>query len=57
MQKVFSLGHPPWKKQLMNVEQVVETSAQSINAGHGGLAGSLPKIVLCEGFLKRAMPI
>jgi hypothetical protein len=33
---VFSLDHPPWKKQLMNIEQVVETSAQAMNAGHGG---------------------
>jgi hypothetical protein len=32
---VFSLGHPPWKKQLMNIEQVVETSSQLINGGHG----------------------
>ena len=32
---VFSLGHSPWKKQLMNIEQVVETSAQSINGRHG----------------------
>jgi hypothetical protein len=31
----FSLGHPPWKKQLMNIEQVVETSAQPINGRHG----------------------
>jgi hypothetical protein len=36
MRKVFSLGHPPWKKQLMNIEQVVEISAQAMNAGHGG---------------------
>jgi hypothetical protein len=34
---VFSLGHPPWKRQLMNIEQVVETSAQAMNAGHGGV--------------------
>jgi hypothetical protein len=32
---VFSLDHPPWKKQLMNIEQVVETSAQPINGRHG----------------------
>jgi hypothetical protein len=32
---VFSLGHPPWKKQLMNIEQVVETSPHSINGRHG----------------------
>jgi hypothetical protein len=32
---VFSLGHPPWKKQLMKIEQVVETSAQPINGRHG----------------------
>jgi hypothetical protein len=32
---VFSLSHPPWKKQLMNIEQVVETSAQPINGRHG----------------------
>jgi hypothetical protein len=32
---VFSLSHPPWKKQLMNIEQVVETSAQLINGGCG----------------------
>jgi hypothetical protein len=32
---VFNLGHPPWKRQLMNIEQVVETSTQAMNAGHG----------------------
>jgi hypothetical protein len=32
---VFSLGHPQWKKQLMNIEMVVETSTQLINGGHG----------------------
>jgi hypothetical protein len=32
---VFSLGHSPWKKQLMNIEQVVETSTQPINGRHG----------------------
>jgi hypothetical protein len=36
MQKVFILGHPPWKKQLMNIEQVVETSAQAMNVRYGG---------------------
>jgi hypothetical protein len=32
---VLSVGHPPWKKHLMNIEQVVETSAQSINGRYG----------------------
>jgi len=33
---VFGLGHPLWKKQLMIIEQVVETSAQAMNFRHGG---------------------
>jgi hypothetical protein len=46
---VFSLGHPPWKKQLMNIEQVVETSAQLINGGHGkGLEQSSHGTLLCR---------
>ena len=32
---IFSLGQPPWKKQLMKIEQVVETSSQPINGRHG----------------------
>jgi hypothetical protein len=46
---VFSLGHPPWKKQLMNIEQVVETSAQLINGGRGkALEQSSCGILVCR---------
>ena len=46
---VFSLSHPPWKKQLMNIEQVVETSAQLINGGRGkGLEQSARGTLVCR---------
>jgi hypothetical protein len=46
---VFSLGHPPWKKQLMNIEQVVETLAQLIKGGHGkGLEQSAHGTLVCR---------
>jgi hypothetical protein len=46
---VFSLGHPPWKKKLMNIEQVVETSAQIIKGGHGkGLEKSAHGTLVCR---------
>jgi hypothetical protein len=46
---VFSLSHPPWKNQLMNIEQVVETSSQLINGGRGkGLEQSARGTLVCR---------
>jgi hypothetical protein len=50
---VFSLSHPPWKKQLMNIEQVVETSSQLINGGRGkGLEQSAHGTLVCQSLCK-----
>jgi hypothetical protein len=46
---MFSVLDPPWKNQLMNIEQVVETSYQLINGGRGkGLEQSAHGTLVCR---------